>query len=216
MNKRVLVACEESQVVCTAFRERGFEAYSCDVIDCSGGHPEWHIKDDVLKHLNDGWDLMIAHPPCTYLTYAGTRHWNTQGRWKLRLDAINFFMVFVNAPIEHTCLENPFGIMEQIYRPSDQEIHPYFFGDEALKRTCLWLKNLPLLKYQLENGLFEYRTSTDKPEPLSVDSTPNHHKRYFTDSKIRRPDLRSKTFPGIARAMATQWGDYILEASKCQ
>ena len=96
---RVLIACEESQRVCIAFRERGHEAYSCDVIDCSGGHPEWHIKDDVLKHLNDSWDLMIAHPPCTYLSYAGTRHWNKPGREELRKKAFEFFMMLYNANI---------------------------------------------------------------------------------------------------------------------
>jgi site-specific DNA-cytosine methylase len=166
---------------------------------------QYHIQDDVLNHL-EGWDLMIAHPDCTYLSYAGTRHWNNDGRYKLRLEAINFFMKFVNAPIDKICIENPFGIMEQVYRPSDQEIHPYFFGEPELKRTCLWLKNLPRLNYQLKDDLFALKTATNKPEPLSIDATPAHHKRYFTDSKIRDTFLRARTFQGIANAMANQWG----------
>ncbi len=216
MNKRVLVACEESQVVTMAFRARGFEAYSCDIVDCSGGHPEWHIKDDVLKHLNDGWDLMIAHPPCTYLSYAGTRFWNTTGRYKLRLEALNFFMAFVEAPISKICIENPVGIMSQVYAPPDQTIHPYYFGDSEMKRTCLWLKGLPPLIYQLRDDMFGETIAVEKPEPISIDATPNHHKRYFTDSKIRNKAQRSKTFPGIANAMAEQWGNYLIEKRNSQ
>ena len=204
---KVIVACEESQVVCIAFRKRGHEAYSCDIKDCSGGHPEWHIKDDVRNHLNDGWDMMIAHPPCTYLSYAGTRHWNNNGRYKLRLEAINFFMAFVEAPIKKVCIENPLGIMGQIYRPHDQVIHPYYFGDAEMKRTCLWLYNLPLLTFQLHNDLFGERTAADKPQPISIDNTPTAHKRYFTDSKIRDAKTRAKSFQGIADAMAEQWGE---------
>lgn len=202
---RVLVACEFCQIVTQAFRERGHEAYSCDLLPTEG-NPDWHIQGDVLKHLDDGWDMMIAHPPCTYLSYAGTRHWNVEGRYKLRLAAIDFFMEFVEAPIERICIENSFGIMEQVYRPSDQEIHPYYYGDSELKRTCLWLKNLDKLTYQLKDDMFALATATTKPEPLSIDSTPKHHKRYFTDSKIRDSFLRAKTFSGIAKAMAEQWG----------
>ena len=205
---KVLVACEFSQIVTRAFRDKGHEAYSCDIIPTEG-NPVWHIQDDVLKHLNDGWDMMIAHPPCTYLTYAGTRFWNEPQRYKKRLTAIIFFMEFVDARIERICIENPFGIMEQIYRPSDQEIHPYYWGDSNLKRTCLWLKNLPKLTYQLQDDLFSLATACTKPEPLSIDSTPKHHKRYFTDSKIRDSFLRAKTFDGIANAMADQWGELI-------
>ena len=201
---KVLVACEESQVVCKAFRDRGHEAYSCDTHDCSGGHPEWHIKDDVLKHLDDGWDLMVAHPPCTYLSYVGTRHWNKPGRAQLREDAMVFFMRFVNAPIEKICVENPLGYPCKVYRKQDQTIHPYFFGDKHLKRTCLWLKNLPRLIYQLQDDMFGERTASDKPEPMAYLKTTGkaiHWTEYSHGSVVR-----SKTFQGIAQAMAEQWG----------
>jgi hypothetical protein len=202
---KVLVACEYNQVVTKAFRERGHEAYSCDLLPTEG-NPAWHIQDDVLKHLDDGWDLMIAHPPCTYLTWAGTRHWNAPDRYKKRVEAIKFFVAFAEAPINRICIENPLGIMSQVYREPDQVIHPYYFGDAEMKRTCLWLKNLPNLVYQLKDDLFAVATATRKPEPTSIDNTPTHHKRYFTDSRIRDAGQRAKTFQGIAQAMAFQWG----------
>jgi hypothetical protein len=153
-----------------------------------------------------GYDLMIAHPPCTYLSWAGTRHWNVDGRYKRRLDAINFFIKIAEAPIEKICIENPLGIMSQVYREADQVIHPYYFGEAEMKRTCLWLKNLPKLTYQLNNDMFAMATATAKPEPISIDKTEKAHKRYFTDSKIRDATQRSKTFVSIAQAMANQWG----------
>jgi len=200
---KVLIACEESQVVCIAFRERGHEAYSCDLIPCSGGHPEWHIQDDVLKHLGEGWDMMIAHPPCTYLSYAGAMFWNLPGRKEKRDEAVNFFLRLWNAPINKICIENPHSYIRKIFKQPDQEIHPYYFGDKQMKRTCLWLRNLPKLIYGLDDTLFWRKTATEKPQPSFIRKDGN--KQYFC-SVNRNPKLRSKTFPGIARAMAEQWG----------
>src|SRR3990167_5240556 len=134
---KVLVACECSQVVCKSFRDKGHEAYSCDLLPTKG-NPDWHIQDNVLRHLDEGWDLMIAHPDCTFLSYVGTRHWNKLGRENKRQEAFVFFMACVNAPIEKICVENPVGYPNIAYRKPDQIIHPYFFGEPFQKRTCLW------------------------------------------------------------------------------
>ena len=203
---KILIACEESQTVCKAFRDIGHEAYSCDIQECSGGHPEWHIKDDVLKHLNDGWDIMIAHPPCTYLSYAATAHWNNSGRCKKRLEALDFFRQLYEAPIPKICLENPKGCASPTIAKYSQEIQPYYFGDYDMKTTWLWLINLPPLIHIDGEDLFLLNTHTDKPEPYSIDNTKRAHKRYFTDTK-RKSINRSKTFTGIAEAMAIQWGN---------
>lgn len=142
---RVLVACEESQEVCKAFRELGHEAYSCDIQDCSGGHPEWHIKRDVLEILNDGWDLVIAHPPCTDLAVSGAR-WFAEKRADGRQQrSIEFFMRFADCKCDHVAIENPVGIMSTVWRKPDQIIQPWMFGHGETKKTCLWLKNLPKL-----------------------------------------------------------------------
>ena len=164
----VLVACEESQEVCKAFRERGHRAFSCDLQECSGGHPEWHIQGDCLALINGNctfttadththtqagqWDLLIAHPPCTYLTVSGNAWFNAERygkkaeeRWKNRVEAAVFFMRFVAADCERIAIENPVGIMGTSYRKADQIIQPYQFGHHAMKTTCLWLKNLPKL-----------------------------------------------------------------------
>jgi hypothetical protein len=203
---KVLIGCEESQIVCMAFRERGHEAYSCDIQDCSGGHPEWHIKDDVLKHLNDGWDLMIAHPPCTYISYAGTQSWNNPGRIKLRLDALDFFRQLWESQINKICLENPKSCASPVIAKYSQEIQPYYFGDREMKTTWLWLKNLPKLIHTESDNLFYNKTHTQKPLPISIDNSEIKHRRYFSDSTNRSSLSRSKTFPGIAKAMAEQWG----------
>jgi hypothetical protein len=203
---RVLVACEESQVVCLAFRKLGHEAYSCDIQNCSGGHPEWHIKDDVLAHLNDGWDMMIAHPPCTYLSYAGIAHWNKSGRCKKRLEALDFFRQLYEAPIPKICIENPKGCASPTIAKYSQEIQPYYFGDSDMKTTWLWLINLPPLIHIDGEDLFLLNTHTDKPAPYSIDNTERAHKRYFTDTN-RKSINRSKSFKGIADAMANQWGN---------
>ena len=189
---RVLVACEESQAVCIAFRELGHEAFSCDILPCSGGHPEWHIQDDVLKHLDDGWDLMIAHPPCTYLAVSGAR-WFKEILPKQE-DAIKFFMALVNAPIEKKAIENPVCIMSNRYRKPDQIIQPFQFSHGEMKATCLWLEGLPLLK---STDLVEGREQKIWKMPPSKD----------------RKILRSKTYPGIAKAMAQQWGGHIIPKS---
>jgi hypothetical protein len=203
---RVLIACEESQVVCIAFRELGHEAYSCDIQDCSGGHPEWHIKGDVLAHLSDGWDLMIGHPPCTYLSYAATHVWNKPGRLEKRLEALNFFAKLWTAPIDKICLENPKGCASPTIAKYTQEIQPFYFGDFAYKTTWLWLKNLPLLEYRLQDELFGKRTSVDAPEPVYIDNTERGKKRHFTEAN-HGGFIRSKTFPTIANAMAEQWSN---------
>lgn len=200
---RILVACEESQVVCKAFRELGHNAYSCDIQECSGDHPEWHIQGDVMKHINDGWDMMIAHPPCTYLCNSGVR-WlynkdgsNNWDRWDKLDDAIHFFMILQGAPIPKICIENPIPHKYAKNKIGEytQLIQPWMFGHKETKATCLWLKGLQLLKetdnvkkymYQLSNKL-KYRI------------------HYMSPGK-ERSKLRSKTFEGIAKAMANQWG----------
>ena len=215
---KVLVACEESQEVCKAFRARGHEAYSCDIQPCSGGHPEWHILDDVLKHL-EGWGLIIAHPPCTYLTVSGNRHFDVSrygqkaiDRLNDRVEAAEFFMQIVNAPCDHIAIENPVGYMNTHYRKPDQIIQPYYFGHPvSKKKTCLWLKNLPKL------------VPTDIVEPECIHSKgksggysgpswlvrdENGKIISYGDPRVAR--ARSKTYSGIASAMAEQWGD-ILE-----
>ena len=198
---RVLIACEESQEVCKAFRELGHEAYSCDILPCSGEHPEWHIQDDVLKHLDNGWDLMIAHPPCTYLSYAATKWWNDEGRvWK-RLEALNFFAKLWTANISSICIENPMGCASPTIAKYSQIIQPYQFGDEESKRTCLWLKNLPPLVYTkiVKPKIYGYYK---KGKKKGVPIYGNNYLKFSED----RTRIRSKTFKGIAKAMANQWG----------
>jgi hypothetical protein len=221
----VLVACEESQAVCKAFREKGHEAYSCDIIECSGGHPEWHIKGDVLPLLNgnctfrvqdptegkktiwDRWDMIIAFPPCTYLTVTGNRWFNVERygekaiqRHKDREEAIQFFMAFANADCDRIAIENPVGIMSSEWRKPNQIINPWQFGDAFEKKTCLWLKGLPELT---PTNIVEIppRKRFD-----SGKSMPSWYAEAWHLPKEERAKLRSKTFPGIAKAMADQWG----------
>lgn len=201
---RVLVACEFSGNVRDAFRVRGHDAWSCDLLPCDS-LDDWHIQGDVLSWLNEGWDLLIAHPPCTYLTVAANSSFAGEkgiDRWLKRLYAAEFFMEFMNAPIPQICVENPVGYMNTSYRKPDQIIHPYYFGDPMLKRTCLWLKGLPQL---------EATSGMRKPEPLwRHHSGRNKGKAvYFTDAMSPSPQRaheRSRTFQGIADAMAEQWG----------
>lgn len=204
---KVLIACEESQTICKAFRERGHEAYSCDIQDCSGGHPEWHIKDDVLKVIDGGWDMMIAHPPCTYFSRAAGNVLYNPERLKLTYKSFKFVLQLYNSKIKKICIENPPGWLSTNWRKWDQKIHPYYFGDQEMKETCLWLKNLPLLQYNLYDNLFCKKTATDKPMPLSsrLGSDGKIKNKYFV-SRVSSSKLRSKTFPGIAKAMAEQWG----------
>lgn len=202
---RVLVACEESQEVCKAFRALGHEAYSCDIEPCSGGHPEWHIQVDALELLKMEWDLIIAHPPCTDLAVSGAR-WFAEKRADGRQQkAIDFFMRFANCGCERIAIENPVCIMSRIWRKPDQIIQPWQFGHHARKSTCLWLKGLSTLKPT---------DIVDAGEILPGGYSVNASACYARDEngKIlpwndpRTAKIRSKTFPGIARAMAEQWG----------
>lgn len=206
---RVLVACEYSDTVRDAFAAKGFDAWSCDLLESET--PGNHYKGNVLDIINDGWDLMIAHPPCTYISYAATKYWNDKGRVFKRLKALEFFAQLLEADIPHICIENPVGCANAVIRKPDQIIHPYYFGDSDLKRTCLWLKNLPKLQHRKQDDLFSSRTHTEKPEPIYVDKSGK--KRYFTDA-IRGTNQgghkRSKSFPGIASAMADQWSKVLL------
>lgn len=201
---KILIACEESQALCIEFRRLGHDAYSCDIQDCSGGHPEWHIKADVLEVINDGWDLMIGHPPCTYLSYAGTSVWNKEGRLQKRLEALNFFAKLWLAPIPLICLENPAGCASPTIAKYSQMIQPYFFGDAESKRTWLWLKGLPRLESTeiVKPKIYAYyKRGKNKGKPIYG----NNYLRLSDDRGI----IRSKTFPGIARAMASQWGPLV-------
>lgn len=197
---RVLVACEHSGAVRDAFAALGHDAWSCDLLPSL--QPGQHIQADVRQILADGWDLLIAHPPCTYLSYAGMRWWHEPGRAEKRQAALAFFMAMVNAPVPHVCVENPRGLPCQAYRQPDQVIHPYYFGDPALKRACLWLKNLPPLWWSEPGELFSV-TAVERPQPTSIDSTGKA--RHFVDGTARDPLVRSRTFPAVAAAMAAQW-----------
>lgn len=208
---KILIACEESQAVTIEFRNRGFEAYSCDILPCSGGHPEWHIQDDVRNIINDNWDAIIAFPPCTYLTVTGNAWLNIDkygqkalDRYKKREEAIEFFMMFANNKCLHIAIENPVGIMNTIWKKPSQIIHPYYFGDPYEKRTCLWLKNLPTL----------IPTKIVKPEPRYVAKSGKTMAKWFADLWLKKEKekskIRSKTFPGVAKAMAEQWGSFLI------
>lgn len=207
---RVLLACEESQEVCKRFREKGHEAFSCDIQDCSGGKPEWHIKGDVLEVLHDGWDMMIAFPPCTHLAVSGAAWFEQKRKDGRQQKAIKFFMDMVNAPIEKIAIENPIGIMSREYRKPDQIIQPYYFGDEASKKTCLWLKNLKPLYHNAEPNLFDQVVTHVAPGEMVEFESGCKMPKWYADAWRLPPDerskVRSKTFPGIANAMADQWG----------
>lgn len=205
---KVLIACEESQEVCKAFRELGHEAYSCDILECSGGHPEWHIQGDVLEIINKDWDLIIAHPPCTFLTNAAARHLFPAGklnkeRFQKGLEAKEFFMKLFNARCEKIVVENPTPSRIFELPEYSQVIHPYYFGDPAMKRTCLWIKGLPNLEHPEAKTL-------EKPAAVYVNK--KGKRINFVDamgSGKNRAKNRSKTFPGIAKAMAEQWGKFV-------
>ena len=228
---KVLVACEESQEVCKAFRALGHEAYSCDIQEPSGGHPEWHILGDALKAIEGGqvttmdgethdvgkWDLLIAHPPCTYLSNVAGIHFSLKyrsskyvvERWKNRGLSAVFFMKFLLANAERIAVENPVGFMNTAFRSADQTIHPYMFAESendvenyVTKATCLWLVNLHPLQ---TNGLA-------KPDNGKLfGKLPSGKNRTWEDTYSRKAKVRSKTFPGIAKAMAEQWGGDIRE-----
>ena len=205
--KRVLVACEESQAVTKAFRRLGYEAFSCDLLPCSGGHPEWHYQEDmfeVIKRENK-FDLMIAFPPCTDLAVSGARHFERKIADGSQQRSIDFFMSVINADVDKIAVENPIGIMSKKYRKPDQIVQPWMFGDKAQKSTCLWLKNLPKLKETdvVEKGeFFEFITKKGESKRM-----PMWYYKALQDAKTpeQRRTLRSKTFQGIADAMAEQW-----------
>ena len=212
---KILLACEESQAVCTEFRNKGYEAYSCDILDSSGPNKNWHIKGDVLNVIYDykwKWDMMIAFPPCTHLAVSGARHFEQKIKDGRQQQGIDFFMKMVNAPIPKIAIENPIGIMSTRYQKPNQIIHPYHFGDSYSKATCLWLKSLPNLIYnkkiddktQKELVFDEYPYEVDKGEFVTFSSGKRMAKWYNEASG--NGHLRSKTFPGIAKAMASQWG----------
>jgi hypothetical protein len=207
---RILVACEESQALTNRFRELGHEAFSCDILPCSGGHPEWHLQQDVTPLLKEKWDMIIAFPPCTYLTVTGNRWFNIERygekavqRYKDRDFAISFFMLFANADCEKIAIENPVGIMSTVWRKPDQIINPYQFGDPYEKKTCLWLKGLPPLT----------PTNVVNPEPRKEFKSGKTMPGWYADAwklpKDERAKLRSKTFPGIAQALAVQFTAFI-------
>ena len=209
---KILIACEESQAVCKEFRLLGHEAYSCDIQDCSGDKPEWHIKGDVIEQLDKGWDMMIAFPPCTHLAVSGAAWFEEKRKDGRQHEGIDFFMKMVNAPINKIAIENPIGIMSKLYRKPDQIIHPYYFGDNVSKSTCLWLKNLPKLLHNKTVNLFEPQPTWVEPvftEFLySNGKTVRHSEisnKWYKNAEERSRE-RSKTFPGIAKAMAEQWG----------
>ena len=210
---KILVACEESQAVANELRDLGHEAFSCDIEPCSGGHPEWHIQGDVTPLLKQKWDMIIAFPPCTYLTVTGNRWFNVERygekaiqRHKDREEAIKFFMAFANADCPRVAIENPVGIMSSTWRKPNQIINPYEFGDPFEKKTCLWLKGLPELKPT---------KIVDAPPRKHFDSgksMPSWYAEAWHLPQEERAKLRSKTFPGIAKAMAEQWaGDATKE-----
>jgi len=262
---RALFGCEESGVVTEEFRKLGHEAYSCDILDCSAGHPEFHIKDDAIRAANgwikvvhadeclcedwdedreyiicpyceieysecyhpgptmdyeyqefDGvlyvkcfeWDMMVAFPPCTHLALSGAKHFEQKRKDGRQKSGIDLFMNLINAPIEHIAVENPLGIMSTQYRTPDQIVNPYDFGDPARKPTCLWLKGLPKLKAtSMDAPLFGM--SIDKGEFHVTKGGNKLPKWYNLPPSENRGKLRSKTFIGLAKAMAEQWSLYL-------
>lgn len=234
----ILVACEESQEVCKELRKRGHRAFSCDIQDCSGGHPEWHIKGDVTKLVNGNcefrlqsgqtdrqtgkWDMLIAFPPCTHLAVSGTRYFERKRNDGSQEEAIKFFCLFLEADCDKIAVENPVGIISGDYIPKwfphlakryglpkkpSQRIQPYYWGDNFKKTTCLWLKNLPcLIPDTTEEPELEYKewvdkNGTKKREPLWIVNA--------LKAGADRQKIRSKTFHGVAVAMATQWTEEL-------
>ena len=227
----VLVACEESQRVTKEFRELGHNAFSCDIIECSGEHPEWHIKEDVLPLLNGNclfttmsgdwyyipgrWDLIVAFPPCTHIAVSGAKHFEKKRADGRQLEGLEFFCQFFNADCDYIAIENPVNIVSGDYatrwfpeiaeqyglpRKPKQRVHPYMFGDPYEKTTCLWLKNLPEL----------VPTNVVTPPPRQVVKSGKTLPVWYSNCGGDRRKARSKTFPGIAKAMATQWSEYIM------
>jgi len=201
---KILIACEESQEVCRRAREANHEAYSCDILPCSGGYPEWHLQQDLIPLLKEKWDMIIAFPPCTYLTVTGNRWFNIERygakaleRMKLREEAADFFLdIAVRTNCPQIAIENPVGVMSSLWRKPDQIIQPYEFGDPFEKKTCLWLKGLPKLK----------PTNVVEPPPRLTFKSGKSMPEWYSKAPAKdRAKIRSKTFPGIAQAMVDQW-----------
>ena len=206
---KILIACEDSKAVTIEMRKRGHDAFSCDIIECSGGHPEWHIQGDVLDQLDKGWDIMIAFPPCTFLTVTANRSFlNNPDRWQKRVDALIFVYNLMNAPIEKICIENPKGVIvshiKHLLFRRPQYIQPYHYGHHDSKMTGLWLKNIPtLIPSEIVN-----------PEWIIPPSGKRMSKTHWENPSTNSIDnsiLRSKTYPGIARAMAEQWTEDLTQ-----
>ena len=243
----ILIACEESQRVCKEFRKLGHHAFSCDIMECSGGHPEWHINEDVLPLLNgdctfhtadgtfweieDRWDLIIAFPPCTHLAVSGAPHFAKKRADGRQREGIEFFCKFFEADCDRVVIENPINIICGDYvrewfpdiadkynlpKKPTQKIHPWMFGDNFAKSTCLWIKGLPALVPEVtEEPELEYFEWVNKKTGV-VKRQPKWYYEAFATAKTskERSCLRSKTFPGVARAMAEQWGGYIAKEQK--
>ena len=204
---RVLIACEESQEVCKAFRKLGHDAYSCDILPCSGGHPEWHLQQDIIPLLKQKWDMIIAFPPCTHLAVSGAAWFEQKRKDGRQQQGIDFFMEFANCDCKFLAIENPIGIMSSKWRKPDQIVQPWQFGDKFQKSTCLWLKGLPLLKHTDIVDKGEFKEWID-PKSGKKKRQPMWFFEAFAKAKTNgeRSKIRSKTFPGIAKAMAEQWG----------
>jgi hypothetical protein len=221
---RILIACEESQATTKAFRKLGHEAFSCDLLPCSGGHPEWHFQEDIFEVIKrePKFNLMVAHPPCTFLTGSGVQwlsnpedkalpfeerrpHPKYPNRRQDMMDSVEFVNALYNADIKHIAIENPVGLLSSRWRKPDQIVQPYMFGDEATKTTCLWLKNLPLL----------LPTDIVGKGERTVFASGKSHPKWYADAlknaktKEERQTLRSKTFEGMAQAFAEQWGNML-------
>jgi hypothetical protein len=199
---KILVACEESQAVTIELRRLGHEAYSCDIEPCSGGHPEWHLQQDVLPILREKWDMIIAFPPCTHLAASGAAWFEQKRKDGRQKQAIDFFMQFANCVCEKVAIENPVGIISSIWRKPDQIIHPWMFGHLEQKTTCLWLKGLQPLA----------ETNNVRKQMMELPRNERERLHYLPPSKDRAKQ-RSKTFPGIARAMAEQWAGQSEEGA---
>jgi len=197
---KILVACEESQAVTKRLRKRGHEAYSCDVVPCSGGHPEWHLQQDVTPLLQTGeWDMIIAFPPCTHLAVSGARHFKEKIADGRQQQGIDFFMLFANAKCDKIMIENPIGIMSTRYRKPDQIVQPWMFGQPYTKSTCLWLKGLPKL---------EATKIVEKGKVYTSKSGKRMSWFFYESAKLNpaeRAKFRSATPKGFAKAMAKQW-----------
>jgi hypothetical protein len=221
--KKILIACEESQAITKEFRALGYEAFSCDLLPCSGGHPEWHIQGDVFKIINDGWDLMIAHPPCTFLSASGSGwlyhpddknlptqarrpHPKYPNRIQDRDEAVEFVKRIYESDIPYIAIENPIGMLSSQWRKPDQIVQPWMFGDEANKATCFWLKGLPLLMPTDVVGKGEFFEWVDGKSG-KLKRQPMWYYKALSEAKTpeQRRTLRSKTFQGMAKAIANQW-----------